>query len=603
MVIEKKSYEEDINKTTVIHELGKAQSDQDDVTMERTPDEKNDTSNEKGLTEAEKANFVLEDDSEISESNHVIRDGYDVSQYLLPIRDDGDPCLTFRSLTLGLLLGAFQATMTQIYMFKPTQASIGGSFLVLIIYFFGKAWARFLPSGPGLRSRWGDVPSSGFRALVLVFFNFINPGPFGLKEHAIASITATSASNAMDSITPFTAQKLFYDVPLTRTNVILTTLSIGMYGYGLAGLMRPLLLYPSSMVYWTNIPLVQLFQRLHWDHVADSKPLRWFWYAFAFMTVYQFFPAYIAPLLVAFSIPCLAAHNAPQSRRQLITNLFGGSQSNEGLGIFNLCFDWQYIGSGVTSLPLIWQVNTWIGLFFCYFAFIGVYYGGSFGARDLPFMSLSLWTQEGTKYPRDKLFANGLLNQTALEEHGIPRITATFAWGQIMAMAAVGALIAQTFLFWGPKILQSFREARSKQFTCRHQQIMIERYEEVHWVWYAGLATISIIFGLIGNLRGDTTLPVGSFFFAVALGSFIAPLSGMLYAQFGSGVNTQPVMKMIAGVSLRGKPLAILYFGAWSHLAVSQCLNLLGDLKLGLYVKIPPRIMVSFVDLKEKVMF
>ncbi|PWN34798.1 OPT superfamily oligopeptide transporter [Meira miltonrushii] len=591
MVIEKEIYEEELDKSAVLHELAKTPPDPENGSTEKTPDKKEDAYNEKGLTEAEKANFVLEDESEESESNHMIRDGHDVSQYLLPIRDDGDPCLTFRSLSLGLVLGAFQATMSQIYMFKPTQVGIGGSFLVLIIYFIGKAWARFLPSGPGLRARWGDMPSSSIKAWMLILFDFINPGPFGLKEHAIASITATSASNSLDSITPFTAQKLFYDVPLTATNVTLTTLSIGMYGYGLAGLLRPLLLYPSSMVYWPNIPLVQLFQRLHWDQLADSRPLRWFWYAFAFMTVYEFFPAYIAPILVAISIPCLAAHNAPQSRRQLITNLFGGSQSNEGLGIFSLCFDWQYIGSGVTSLPLIWQVNTWIGLFFCYFAFIGVYYGGAFGAKDLPFMSLSLWTQEGTKYPRDQLFANGLLNQTALVEHGIPRITATFAWGQIMAMAAVGALMAQTVFFWGPKIVQSIREARTKKFTCRHQQIMIERYDEVHWVWYAGLAIISVIFGLIGNLRGDTTLPAGSFFFALALGSFIAPLSGMLYAQFGSGVNTQPIMKMIAGVSLRGKPLAILYFGAFSHQAVSQCLSLLGDLRMGIYLKIKPRTM------------
>ncbi|MCO5588278.1 hypothetical protein L7F22_042233 [Adiantum nelumboides] len=234
MVIQGRISDDDIKSSTAVPELKKTQQDPVDVTTEKTLDEKEDGNNEKGLTEAEKANFVLEEDSEDSEPDRVIRDGYDVSQYLLSIRDDQDPCLTFRSLTLGLALGAFQATMSQIYMFKPTQASIGGSFLVLIIYFIGKAWARFLPSGPGLRSRWGEVPSSNFKALMLILFGFINPGPFGLKEHAIASITATSASNAMDSITPFTAQKLFYDVPLTTLNVMLTTLSIGMYGYGLA---------------------------------------------------------------------------------------------------------------------------------------------------------------------------------------------------------------------------------------------------------------------------------------------------------------------------------------------------------------------------------
>jgi hypothetical protein len=48
-------------------------------------------------------------------SERIIRDGVDVSEHLLPTRDDGDPSLTFRSVTLGLIGGAFNATMFQIY--------------------------------------------------------------------------------------------------------------------------------------------------------------------------------------------------------------------------------------------------------------------------------------------------------------------------------------------------------------------------------------------------------------------------------------------------------------------------------------------------------
>jgi hypothetical protein len=48
-------------------------------------------------------------------NDRVIRDGYDVSEYLLPIRDDGDPALTFRSILLGLAGGAFNAVINQIY--------------------------------------------------------------------------------------------------------------------------------------------------------------------------------------------------------------------------------------------------------------------------------------------------------------------------------------------------------------------------------------------------------------------------------------------------------------------------------------------------------
>jgi hypothetical protein len=34
------------------------------------------------------------------------------------------------------------------------------------------------------------------------------------------------------------------------------------------------------------------------------------------------------------------------------THLFGGGNGNEGLGLFSLCLDFQYIGSNALYLPL-----------------------------------------------------------------------------------------------------------------------------------------------------------------------------------------------------------------------------------------------------------
>lgn len=61
------------------------------------------------------------------------------------------------------------------------------------------------------------------------------------------------------------------------------------------------------------------------------------------MTAYEFFPAYIFPWLNSVSIPCLAAMNATGDKASVLTNLFGGATNNEGLGLFSLSFDWQYV--------------------------------------------------------------------------------------------------------------------------------------------------------------------------------------------------------------------------------------------------------------------
>jgi zona occludens toxin (predicted ATPase) len=125
--------------------------------------------------------------------------------------------------------------------------------------------------------------------------------------------------------------------------VALSTISIGLFGYGISGIMRPIAVWHEEAVYWSTLPTVKTLQGLHWQDLKGSKPLRFFWYAFAGMFAYEWFPAYIFPFLNSVSIPCLAAMHATGSKAAVLTNLFGGSINNEGLGLFNLSFDWQYV--------------------------------------------------------------------------------------------------------------------------------------------------------------------------------------------------------------------------------------------------------------------
>lgn len=48
-------------------------------------------------------------------NGHIIRTGADVSNYLMSIRDDGDPSLTLRSFIIGSIMTAFSSSVTQIW--------------------------------------------------------------------------------------------------------------------------------------------------------------------------------------------------------------------------------------------------------------------------------------------------------------------------------------------------------------------------------------------------------------------------------------------------------------------------------------------------------
>ncbi|KAL1885467.1 hypothetical protein Plec18167_000961 [Paecilomyces lecythidis] len=517
--------------------------------------------------------------------------GADAAKYLLPLRDDGEPSLTFRCLFLASVLSCFQAVMTQIYYFKPTFVTIQGTFIVIIAYFLGKAWAAFLPRGDKLEARWRERGGQGRPPLWIRIISFFNYGHWNLKEHAVCSITATSASNASAVSSVFAAQKLFYNLPLTATTVVLSTISIGLFGYGLAGLFRPIAVWQVDAVYWGTLPVVKSLQGLHWQDLKGSKPLRYFWYAFAGMFSYEWFPAYIWPWLNSISIPCLASMHATGNTASILTTLFGGSVNNEGLGLFNFSFDWQYITSYQTSLPLTLQANAAVGFLVCYIVMLAIYYGNGWGSKSLPFMSTQLLSQNGTTYPSTEVFPGAVLDESALAKYGIPRLSGTFAYAMFMANAAIGAMVAHCFFFWGGDIKRAYKGARKAVYDDRHHQHMAEHYKETPWWWYIFVLVFSFVIGLVVVIKENITLPVWAYILSLVVGIVFAPFSAILYSRYGNGIATNNLSKLLAGLILPGRPVGNMYFACWSHNTISNTVNLCNDLKMGEYLKIPPRVM------------
>ncbi|QSZ32256.1 hypothetical protein DSL72_001830 [Monilinia vaccinii-corymbosi] len=546
------------------------------------------TSKDASVIEAKELSDVSRDDNS---DDVIIVTGADVAAHLIPLRDDGDPALSFRSLVLATGLSSFQAVMFQIYSFKPTSISVQGTFIVLIAYFLGKFWANLLPRGDKYEARWREKGGQGTPPLWIRIISFFNYGPWNLKEHAICAITATSASNAAATVTVFAAQDLFYDIPLSATTVILSVISVGLFGYGLCGILRPIMVWHPESVYWGTLPTVKSLQALHWQDIKSSQPLRYFWYAFGSMFTYEFFPAYIFPWLNSVSIPCLAASKATGSKAAVLTNLFGGATNNEGLGLFTLSFDWQYITSFSTSLPLKLQLHTIAGYFVCVFAMLGIYYTNTWDSKAQPFMSTQLRSQSGSRYPIAKVFSDGILNNTALEEYGSPTLTGSFAYSMLMANAAIGALVTHTCVFWGGDVVRTFKSSREGVFADPHHAYMAKTYKDAPWWWFVATLAISFFLGLIVVLKENITLPAWAYIVALLVGCFIAPLSNILYARFGNGIATNNLSKMLAGLMLPGRPVGNMYFAAWSHNIINNTVNLSGDLKMGEYLKIPPRVM------------
>ncbi|WWC59398.1 uncharacterized protein I303_101953 [Kwoniella dejecticola CBS 10117] len=554
-------------------------------------DEKFDQSSEDGkdLKNVDEAEIREQNERELQGGQVVIRDGTDVARYVVSTQDDGDPALTFRSFVIGSGLTALAACINQIYFYKPVSVSFDSIFLVLIAYVLGNAWARVLPTKSFVERR---LPNQARWLAPIV--HFINPGHFGLKEHALASIMSTSSGNGAEAVQVFAAEKLYYTTHSSRAVAILTVFSASILGYGIVGLMRSIIIHPSQMVWWKSLPMVSIYQTLHRDTQGMNKRrVKMFAWTSISAFIWEPFASYIFPWLNGISIPCLASMHAPARPRTIVKNIFGGANSNEGQGILSLSLDWQYVTSKYMALPLIQQANTWVGLLISYFMCLVLYYGNAWNAKHLNFMSTSLFNEKtGKAYNQTAVFdSSHRLVVEALETQGLPRLTATNIWYNITAMMAIGALITHITLFYGKQIIKSVKEAREGSEQDPHYLVMKRNYKQVPLWWYVVVLAIGFALGMTAVCIGHTSMTWWSYIVALGLGFVITPFSLILYGLLGTSVATNNISKMLAGAVLPGRPVANLYFSMFSHEVTVLAVFLAEDLKLSQYLKISYRTM------------
>lgn len=211
----------------------------------------------------------------------------------------------------GIGLAIFGSVLQEIFYFKPQTIYVSVVFLCVIAYVLGEFMAFAIPRVGPLR--------------------YLNPGPFNQKEHAAITIMASAASQAALSTEALAAQELFYGGYPSRAAGIFVTLSSQLIGYGMAGLLRDVLVYPTKLLWPINLPVATLLETLHRDKNETKRRLKVFYIIFAIIFVWEAFPEYMFTVLTGVSIFCLADQN-----NLVFTNLFGGASGNEGLGFLSL---------------------------------------------------------------------------------------------------------------------------------------------------------------------------------------------------------------------------------------------------------------------------
>ncbi|KAF8919170.1 OPT oligopeptide transporter protein-domain-containing protein [Mucidula mucida] len=520
---------------------------------------------------------VSSDISDVLDDEVVIQKAEDVAVQVISTRDDPDvPIFTFRLVFLGIGLSAFSAVLATIYTFKPQNASVSQLFCLIIAYVLGEGMAGFIPT----RGYW----------------KYLNPGPFNIKEHTAIVIMASTASTVSTTMEVIAAMDLFYDLKLNAGVAIFQIFATQMIGYGIAGLLRNLLVYPTYAFYPTYISVVNLLQSLHFDGALNVKKRRFFWIVFAAIFFWEWIPQYPFPLLTAISIICLVDNG----RHDFVRNLFGAGSSNEGIGMFSFGLSWTLITQGNPlygpSKLRLTRTST-VGMALGYIVLTASYYTNVFNGRNLKWMSSSLFGEDGDTYDQTAVIdSNFHLNQTALAEVGLPRYTTTYAISQLCYNLSLGSAITYVFLWHWKDLKHAFG---SMQFLRKgHADVNDPHYEEMkkypevpQWA-YAALFVVSLALSIglgYAGPNGAVLIPAWSVILFTVMAAFFALIIGFISATTGLSLAIKYAVQIIAAFIHPGQPITVMYANLFGNASAFQTVYLLQDLKLGQYTKLPPR--------------
>ncbi|KAF9190594.1 hypothetical protein BGZ49_003673 [Haplosporangium sp. Z 27] len=507
------------------------------------------------MFDIEKSSFAIEE-----EENSPIPE---VASIVSNKDDPSIPVMTFRFWFIAIFFASILSFFNQFFWFRTQPMTINTLVIQLVSFPVGKFMARVLPTG------------------------VLNPGPFNVKEHVLVALTANCAYQTAYAVDIVVIQKIFYKQDFGFLANFLLIICTQVLGYGMAGILRRYLVYPAAMIWPANLVQVALFNTLHKNE--DLKPGQWsrfkfFLVAAVCMFVYQWIPGFLFPVLSSIAWICWIKPD------NLVLSQITGAG---GLGFGAISLNWNNIVSFLGS-PLIvpwWaQVNIAIGFFLVAWVMVPIaYYTNLWEAKRFPILSSHLFRDNGQPYITSNILTDNVLDENKYEAYGPLRISIFFALSYGVGFATLTSMITHTWLHHRHRLVAQWKQSRGHSEDIHHK--LMQAYPEVPDWWYGGLFILMTTITIITCEVWDYKLPWWAVILAVSISAVFALPVGLIQAITNQQPGLNIITEYVIGYALPGRPIANVTFKTLGYISMAQALTFTGDLKLGQYMKIPPRAM------------
>ncbi|KAM0815560.1 putative OPT oligopeptide transporter protein-domain-containing protein [Seiridium cardinale] len=504
------------------------------------------------------------------------------------------PCGTIRAWVIGCGFAILLAFINQLFSIRQPAITVQANVAQLLAYPIGKFCEKVLPD-------WGFT-LWGIR-------HSLNPGKFSKKEHMLITIMANVSWNY-----PYTNNIIWVQYLPSYFNQsyagqfsyqILIALATNFIGYGMAGMIRRFLVYPSYCVWPASLVTIALNSAFHNDktgpvespfgRVFTMSRIKFFGVTFAAMFVYFWFPQYIFTALSIFSwMSWIAPENL---------NLSTITGFNNGLGINPWpTFDWNILlfdNTDPLMIPFFSTLNKFIGACVAAIVIAAMWYQNSWNTAYLPINSNRVFDNTGSLYNVSRAVDDrALFDAAKYADYSPPFLSAGNLTVYMFFFGIYTATVSYAYLYHRYEIVMGFRnlfnsfrknkDSNVGVYSDVHNRLM-SKYAEVPEWWYSLVIVVAIAFGCAGIAGWETYTSVGVVFYGLVLCAlFVIPV-GIIKAMTGIEVTLNVLAEFIGGSWVQGNALAMNYFKSFGYVTCAHAVWFSNDLKLAHYVKIPPR--------------
>jgi OPT family oligopeptide transporter len=182
--------------------------------------------------------------------------------------------------------------------------------------------------------------------------------------------------------------------------------------------------------------------------------------------------------------------------------------------------------------------------------------------------------------------------QEKLDAYGLPWYSTTYVMYLMVSNVSLTAAVTHIGLYHGKAIWATVKSLWHGQ---RHQgkgdihYEMMQKYKEVPAWWYYLLLLISFGIAMGMMYAAESTMPWWGLILAVVIAFIVTGVNSLMSSTTGFTISTEPMIQLIGGYVMPGKPVANMWFTLYGYNTIGQATSMITDLKIGHYMKIPPR--------------